>query len=359
MEETKKIFKVINFNEAYEPPKITVNNKRGLVEYGKDNMFPQFLLNIYNNEGSPVNKSIINKKVKMIAGNGFQDILDPRLAEFVKKNKLEKHIKRASLDYEIYNGFCLEVIWNREGTDIASLRHIPFQKVRVGIKNEDLPFEHLWVCTDWSQYRKEDYAPQWVRPFNTMIKEGRQLYYYVEYNPESEYYPIPYYSNTLNWIQMDYEVSKYHLNQLKQGYSPSFILNFSTGIPSPEEQDDFARAFKKEYGGTDNSGKIILTYSEGQDGVPVLTAIQPNDSDKRFIMLKEQITENIILGHEVPQQIFLATPGKLGSTEERTELLEEFADTYITPRQENIEEVLKLKEYGTKDNEDNNNTIEE
>ena len=365
--EKKQIFKILQFNEAYQPPKIKVNNKKGIVEFGKDNLFPQYLLNLYNNEGSPINKSIINKKVKMIAGNGFQDILDPALKEFIKKNKLEKEIKKAALDYEIYNGFALEIIWDREGVNMTSLKHIPFQKVRVGVKSEEIPYEHYLICSDWSQTRKAEFKPVVVRPFNPMVKQGKQLYFYCEYNPESDYYPIPFYSTTINYVEMDYEVGRFHLNQLKQGYTPSFILNFATGIPTLEEQDDFYKEFKKNYSGTENSGKIIITYSEGQDGKPEFIPVQLNDSDERFIMLKEQITENIVLGHEVPQQLFLATPGKLGSTEERSELLEEFQDTYVTPRQENIEEVIneilgtmgftepvKLKEYGTKDSEDNN-----
>jgi hypothetical protein len=367
MEDKKQIFKIINFNEAYEAPVIKVNNKKGVVEFGSDNLFPQFLLNLYNHQGSPINKSIINKKVKMIAGNGFQDIIDTNLKQWIKKNKLEKEVKRAALDYEIYNGFAFEIIWDREGVNITSLKHIPFQKIRVGVSSEEIPYQHYLICTDWSQSKKVEFKPVIVRPFNPTVKQGKQLLYFCEYNPESDYYPIPTYSTTINWIEMDYHIGRFHLNQLKQGYSPSFILNFATGIPSLEEQDEFYRDFKKNYAGSENAGKIILTYSEGQDGNPVLTPIQLNDSDDRFIMLKEQVTENIVLGHEAPQQLFLATPGKLGSTEERTELLDEFADTYITPRQENIEEVLndiintmgftepiKLKEYGTKDTEDNN-----
>jgi hypothetical protein len=57
-------------------------------------------------------------------------------------------------------------------------------------------------------------------------------------------------------------------------------------------------------------------------------------------MLKEQISENIVLGHEIPVQLLLLVPGKLGSTDERIELLKDFQFTYVSPRQENIEECL-------------------
>ena len=153
---------------------------------------------------------------------------------------------------------------------------------------------------------------------------------------------------------MDYQVGRFHLNQLKQGYSPSFILNFSTGIPSVEEQEDFYREFKRNYSGTDNSGKIILTYSEGQDGKPELIPIQLNDSDDRFIMLQDMTERNIVMGHAIPPQLVILTPGKLGSTEERKELQNEFQSNYVSPRQTQIEECfneilgtdeLQLKKY--------------
>lgn len=364
----KKQFKIFNFNEAYQSPEYKYNANRGIVEFGKDNNYPAYILDIYNFKGSSIHKSIINKKVKMSTGNGFEDILDPALKSFVTKNKLEKEVRKASLDYELFNGFAFEIVWDREGINITSLKHIPFHKIRIGIKSEDMNFDHYWFSNDWSQYRKEMYTPEWIRAYNPMVKQGKSLYYYSEYNPATDgLYPIIGYSTTMNWIEADFQISQFHLNQLKQGFAPSFILNFATGIPSEEEMDEAYKDFKRNYQGTENSGKIIITYSEGVDQKPELIPIQLNDSDDRFMMLKDQVSENIVQGHEIPPQLVILTPGKLGSTEERDALMEEFQDSYVTPRQEVLEEVineilanagyseqLKLKEYGTTDNKQTN-----
>jgi hypothetical protein len=340
--EKKQMFKIINFNQAIEPPRYVYNEKRNIIEWGRENLYPQELLEMYNYKGSSIHKAIVNKKQKMVSGNGFNPITDPKLLEFIKKHKLEREVKKASLDYELYNGFSFEIVWNNEQTDYASFKHIPFQKIRVGIEDKDLPFKHYWISTDWAQYKskREEYHPEFIRAYNPLVKTGRQLYYYCEYNPEVEFYPIAGYSTTLNWISADFEVSRFHLNQLRQGFSPSFILNFATGIPSDEEMNDYYRDFRRNYEGTENSGKIIITYSEGQDGKPELIPINLNDSDDRFLMLKDQISENIVLGHEIPVQLLLLVPGKLGSTDERIELLKDFQFTYVSPRQENIEECL-------------------
>jgi len=313
-------------------------------------------LDLYNAYGSTTHKSIVNRKVKLVSGEGWENVTDPKLQEFIKKNRLNKEVRKVSLDYELYNGFCLEVIYNREGTEISSLKHVPFHKIRIGTPNDELNFEHYWYSDDWTQHKKPMYEPKIYRGYNQHISEGKQLFYYTEYNPQCDgLYPIPGYSTSMNYIELDYEVGKFHLNQVKQGYSPSFILNFATGIPTVEEQDEFYREFKRNYSGTDNSGKIILTYSEGIDGKPELIPIALNDSDDRFILLQEMIEKNIVMGAEIPPQLVILTPGKLGSTEERIELQKEFQYSYISPRQNVIQEAfndilntteMELKQFG-------------
>jgi hypothetical protein len=338
---TKQMFKILNFNEAYVPPVMKYNDKLNIIEWGDKNLYPKYILDTYNNFGSSIHKNIINKKTKLVAGKGFKEIVDPALLEFVKKNKLEKELKKAALDYELFNGFSFEVIWNNAGTAITSLRHIPFSKLRIGIENDDLKFPHVWFSNDWEKYKKEGYEPEMIRTFNPLIKQGKQIYYYSEYNPANdELYPIPGYSTSFNWIELEYQISIFHLNQAKQGYAPSFILNFATGIPTEEEMDEFAKQFKRNFAGTENAGKIIITYSEGVDQKPELTAIQLNDSDERFIMLMDQIESHIVSGAEIPPQLVILTPGKLGSSAERAELMNEFQQSYVTPRQEVIEGVL-------------------
>ena len=93
MEEEKEIkgapVKIFTFNEAYQAP-IYKYEKKGdfhFLSFGADNAYPLMLLELYNNYGSPLNKAIINKKVKMSAGFGFNNILDPKLKEWAKRNK--------------------------------------------------------------------------------------------------------------------------------------------------------------------------------------------------------------------------------------------------------------------------------
>jgi hypothetical protein len=153
-------------------------------------------------------------------------------------------------------------------------------------------------------------------------------------------YPIPDYSTAINYIDLDYQIGKFHINQVRQGFAPSFILNFGTGIPSQDEQNQWYREFQRNYKGTDGSGKIIITYSDGSDQKPELIPIQLNQSDERFIMLQDMVEKNITQAHEMPVQLVSFQPGKLGSSDERKELMAEFQVYYIAIRQNQMEEAI-------------------
>lgn len=332
-------FKVFNFNEAYVPPINTINVKNGFINWGNDNNYPKYLLDLYNDKGYALHKAILNKKVRLTTGNGINDVISPELASFIKKNKLEKELVKADSDLEIFNWFAFEIVYNNDGT-LSSIKHMPVYKLRLGIKSEEFNYNHFLFCQDWTKFKKEEYAPEIIREFNPLIKQGKQILAHFEYCPGVDFYSYPIYSESINHIELGYEISKFHLNSAKQGYAPSFLLNFATGIPSIEEQDDFYAQFKREYASTDNAGKVIISYSDGADGKPTFESINLNDSDDRFIALNEQIQEVIVMAAEIPAQLIILTPGKLGSTEDRAALLDEFQKSYVTPRQNLIESVI-------------------
>jgi hypothetical protein len=218
------------------------------------------------------------------------------------------------------------------------------------LKDKEEDDDYYWYSPDWGNYKKEENEPQYIKRFDPKDRSGRQLIYYIEPNPaHTHLYPIPNYSTAINYIDMDYQIGQFHINQIRQGFAPSFILNFATGIPTQDEQNMFFREFQRNYKGSENSGKIIITYSDGGEQKPDLIPINLNDSDERFIMLQEMVEKNITQAHEVPVQLVSFVPGKLGSSDERKELMAEFQSYYISIRQNQIEEGLNnlIKHLGT------------
>jgi hypothetical protein len=136
------------------------------------------------------------------------------------------------------------------------------------------------------------------------------------------------------------------------------LISFNTGVPTIDEQNETWREFERNFKGAYNSGKTLITYADSKEHAPEITPIALNDSDERFIMLADQVRDQITQAHEMPQQLVSFVPGKLGSTEERAALMAELQTYYTTPRQEQLEyvinkvskdigftELIKLKQY--------------
>jgi len=68
-------------------------------------------------------------------------------------------------------------------------------------------------------------------------------------------------------------------------------LNFATGIPTIDEQNQFFREFQRNFKGAENAGKIMITYSDGGDQKPEMIPIQLNDSD--YYWDEEEVIEEL------------------------------------------------------------------
>lgn len=341
--------RIINFAKGQVYPTFRENRNGLWINYGDNNLYPQYLLDVYNNMSNK-HKAIINRKVEMTTGRGIVEATTEELKKFLKNSygdfDIEELSQKINYDLEICGGFAIQVRWNLDGTRIAALDYVPYQKCRIS------PCEKkVLISKDWSNIRKHENKPVEFSRFSPKEakKEPTQIFYYLSDGPgNDEYYPIPYYSSTLTWIELDGEIGNFHLSSVRNGFMPGFILNFATGIPTMEEMDAAHKEFERKYTGSENAGKFILTFSEGVDQKPELTAIQLNDSDERFIMLHAEMKEEIFVGHGVvsPMLFGIRTEGQLGGRDEMLEALAIFQSTYIDGRQKQIEKQLnKLSFY--------------
>jgi hypothetical protein len=330
--------KILNFAKGQELPIFQENRNGKWIDYGNDNIYPQYLLNVYHNYSNK-HKAIINTKVQMTSGNGVEKI-NANIEEWLKNRwseyDIEELIHKVNYDLEIYGGFALNIRWNVTGKNIAAIDYMPYQKCRIS------PCGKLVLTSkDWSNWRRSENRPQEHQRFDPKkaTEHPSQIYYYLTDTVGGEHYPIPYYSSTLPWIELDWEVGNFHLSSVRNGFMPGFILNFSTGIPTMEEMEAAYREFEKKYTGSENAGKFILTFSEGQEQKPELIPINLNDSDDRFILLRDSMRDEIFVGHSVtnPQLFGIRVAGELGGKDELLESLAIFQSTYINGRQRQLE----------------------
>ena len=336
--------KILNFDKEVLRPEFKTSKNGKWIEYGVDNNYPAYLLDVFHNKSNK-HKAIISKKVDMTSGNGFIKPQTAELDAFIKNkwnsNDLEQISIRLNYDLEIMNGFAMFIKWSIDGNRVVEVEWLPFHKCRLSECET-----RILVSKDWGNIRKSENKPVAYPRFNpksTREKEDKtQVYYHVELSNGIDYYPLPYYSSTLNWIELDYEISNFHLSSTRNGFNPSFMLNVATGIPSPEDMDTAYRQLERKFAGTGNASKMLVTYSEGKEQEPTLTPIQANDSDERFILIHKEMITEIFIGHSVtsPMLFGIREAGSLGGKSELLEALAIFQSTYISGKQTIIEKEL-------------------
>ncbi len=333
------MFHRINFHDN-KLPAFKENKAKGIYTFGEDNLYPEFLIEMYNK--SPKHNAIVSAKASYVAGVGTsikgQDTAiiakaQQKVESINAYESLDELKAKVADDLELFNGFAMEVIWSRDKQKISEIYHLPFQKVR---KTLDDKFA---FCEDWSDRKCEiiEYTP-----FNPITRESKQLYYCQLYRAGQGIYPLPDYVGGLKYIEIDTEISNWHLNSIKNGFSAQTLIQMFKGYPTPEEARKTERALKKNYTGTDNAGGLIIQYNDPNEKESIINNLQPSDFDKQFDILNKTVQQEIFVSHKVnsPMLFGVRVEGQLGGRSELIEAYEMFQSSYVEPRQKKLDDAL-------------------
>ncbi len=346
LQEEKKFIESFNFNAVQIPSPIErITRNKSWVEWGDNNLYPYYLISLSNK--SSLHSSILKQKSMLIGGSGWnKEGLTPEALLMLKNiynpDDLDEILFKISMDLELYGGFYLNLIWSNDGTKVSEINYIDPSKVRIANPElKDVPEEGYFVSQGWENIGK--YTPVLYQGFSTTNKTQKsQILYIKEYRPGTEFYARPEYEPGVRWIELEWEISNFHLNNVKNGFNPSVHINFPIGQPSTEEAQEIIRRLKNQYQGSDMAGNVLVTFSQDKDSSATFDPIELNTSDERFIMLNEQVQNGILKSHRVinPALFGIETPGALGSRNELLESLEIFQTQYTKPKQRLIEKVF-------------------
>ena len=334
---------------AIESPVFKVQNNKEYILYGDKNDYPSILLEMMNQ--SSLHNAILKKKADMTAGNGFE-VDDVNQKAFVSNingsDTLDQIAYKNAYDLSVYGGYCYLVTWSKDKKTIARVQYMDWAKVRKVKelddgsdmqKRQEDGVDFFMISSDWTQEKKEKYKPEIVQGFSPEYNDATtQLVYVPMYSPNSEdTYPLPDYQASSVWIAIDTEIASYHLNSCKNGFLPGMMINL-IGVPSDDEMKSFEKKIQEKYKGSANASNVIITISEDETQVPVITPIDNNSSDERYRDLSAQVKEQIIIGHRASNEVVgVAVAGKLGASAEVIEAEAMFQHNVINGYQSLIE----------------------
>lgn len=318
------------------------NTSRGWVEYGSDNAYPDFLLELLDT--SALHSGIVAGKSFLIAGG---DILvgGIPLADWQKtapvdrqtavrsfvENSYGEHWSdlkgMAAMDYVVSGSFALEVIWSLDFSRIAEVKHISWACIRPEPKDDEGHVPGYWYAPQWRKSGRMKVEPVRIQAFdvNAHVPEGetvpedhpydhRQILY-VRNHSASEYFGRPVYTGAINDIRTSAALSEWMLGSAENGFTPSVVITYHEPPQSKEEGNNIASAMMKQFANKGGARKIAVLFANSKDSAPSITPLAVKNVDDSLTAVSDKVQNSIVTGHAVtsPELVGVSVPGLLGS----------------------------------------------
>lgn len=308
--ELEKLYVAIN-------PNIEVEEQQGYVWFNsdsglRDNAYPNKLIDLYLN-ASAVHSNFINLKSGLIYGSGLvpMDEQDAQIKAFLEATNragqtINDIFKKMASDMSIFEAAALQIIYNAEGK-IAEVYHCSPANIRASVPNE-LGYSEFWyystkwgIVTNKRNRKPANMLGNAIKIANFNPAKGkedkRQILYIKKYSPTQEdIYAIPSYNSILNYVQLDFELGQFFLNKVQNSLSPSGIVSMK-GNPTDEEKAEFVKNFKNKHTGSDNAGKLLFMWTDGDNQKPEFIRLEQDPNQGLYDELVSVVTERIAIGH--------------------------------------------------------------
>lgn len=329
----KYVFKAQQF-DAIKLPQIEEKRSKDWVDFGSNNLYPDLLINLYNN--SAMHHTCVESKINAVKGEGISQFGNDVVNSHGET--MNEVFEKITTDYILFGGYALNVVWSRDGNTIAEYYHLPFNNVRSGKLNEEERIEEYYYSQDWTKIRK--HKPDAYPAYSTTDNKGEnasQVFYYYDYTVGNFYYPLPSYVGAINDIDIDARVSRFHASNLSNGLAPSMMLTFRNGIPTPDEQHEIYKDIDQTFAGEDNAGRFFVNFAEpGRE--PTVETIE-NANDDYYITLESRITSRILTAHRITSPLLLGIKDAAGFSSNAEEIKvawSHFMGTVVIPERKNL-----------------------
>lgn len=298
------------------------------VFYGEDNKFPQYIWNLYLR--SAILQGIVNGTCDFVSGNGVISNL-PLQTINNEGDELEDLIRKIAVDYNIFGGFCFQVIKDYNGS-IKELYWLDMQNVRL---NEE--GDKAYYCEKWNQYGSKAIE---YEVWDPKRNQSNFVVYYKGHISRG-LYPIPRFIGALAAIETSTEIGKFHLNNILNNLSSSAIINFNNGEPTEEEKKRIEEKLNDKFGGASNAGKTMVVFNNNKESAVTVERLSEDNFDKKFETLAKSTREEIFIAHRaVPMLFGMQDQSKGFSKTEFLEAFELYEKTVVRPIQNDIKRVF-------------------
>ena len=287
---------------SYNRPKISEDKNRDWVEYGDDNDYYSYLIDLYTN--STTNHSIINGISNMIYGKGL-DALDSskKPDEYASMRSIfsDSCLRKVVLDLKLLGEGSFQVLYQKG--DVVKAEHFPRQTLRAEKCNEDGQIEAYYYHHDWAKVNRSD-KPQRIAAFGFGNGNEPEIKIVKKYVSGYDYYCPVDYQGGLAYAELESEVADYLINDVQNGFSGTKVVNFNNGVPDREKQMQIKSDVMRKLTGA-RGEKVIIAFNNNAESKTTVDDIPLNDAPQHYEYLSNECSAKLIVAHRVTSPLLL------------------------------------------------------
>lgn len=295
---------------------------KDFIEWGDNNLYPEYLLDLYNNVSTL--RSIINGNVDYIAGD---DVTIAPLRNGLEANAMNtrgdliaEQVKDIAKDIGIFGGFALQVIRGRDGKP-SEIYHMDMRFLRMN-KECDV----FYYCEDWSKRGKKDVIvyPKFMSnlDWETLDDDQKKLHassvVFVK-NVRTQTYPAPLYAASVKACEIERCVDDYHLNAINNGFVASALINFNNGKPEDEIMEEIENDFTEKFSGHENAGRVCFSWNRDKEHATTIDSLSVEDFGEKYQSLAKHSRQQIFTAFRANPNLFGIPTESLGFSQEEYE----------------------------------------
>lgn len=317
----------IDPREAPIPQPIEKADKKGLISFGENNDYPEFLYGLYSE--CSLLQSIINGLVDYVCGSGFEDEGKADMVVNRKGQTLLDVVKPCVTDYVIFGAFAVEIIRNQLG----QVLDIYWRDLRRFRLDEDET--HVYYHKSWDRYSRD------IKKLDRWQGEeqlfDRSIYYFKRPQSRGDY-GLPMWNSATRDVTIAIEITKFHLSAILNNFVPSAIVNFNDGVPPQEQRKEIERKLNEKFSGSTNAARLLVSFNQSKEGAVTINRLSEDNFDQRYQALAKSTKDNIFVAFRAQPQLFGTDPDRTGfNSQEYAESFKLFKKTVVAPIQSEIE----------------------
>jgi len=303
--ENKNTIKVVNLSGGYIQPRISENNldKRvKWISYGIESIDDFFTTLTMRYEGSQTNQACINSLADMIYGKGIKSRDDnSATSDYLYSLTTENELKKIILDFKLYGNAAIQITYSDDRTKIIGFYHLPVTTLRAERVNDEGEICGYYYSPDWNNKKIK---PTRISAFGHST-DDIEVAYIKSYSPMKFYYSTPDYYSCIQYCAVEEEISNLHLNNIRNGFLPTSIINFNNGMPPIEERAVIENAIKNSFTGTSNAGKFVLSFNENPEYATTVVPINVPNLHNQYELISKEAEIAIIKAHRITSPLLL------------------------------------------------------